>query len=178
MTGDKPRYLTREELEAGIAPQPALPPSAMLRLGLTPAGLRLDEACVRATGFSYVSWLASRGRGIGYQPALVLTTLGAKSRQKRCCVLPYSWTGAEYLVMGSHAGGPRDPYWVSNLRVDPASEVHVRRRAVSTTGRILDGAERDEAMALIARKRTQIYNYEAHARAHGRRVEIAALRPV
>lgn len=82
-----PRYPTREELAAGAEPIAAVPRSFWLRVMTTGLGHKLDIAAVYLIGRSFISWEASRLRGIEYQPSLLLTTVGASrvSRAPACC---------------------------------------------------------------------------------------------
>jgi len=140
-------------------------------------GHALDIASVYFSGFSFISWEVSRLRGIPYQPTLLLTTIGRKSGKARTRALPYVRHDQLYIVVGSNAGGPRNPQWVENARVNPACRIRLGLRTIAAHARILDGVERDTLMDVVALTRPHIYNYDAHAMRHGRRIELVALTP-
>ncbi len=173
-----PRYPTRAELESGAQTVEAVPKSIVLRAMTSDLGHALDKASVYWIGFSFISWQAARLRGIAYQPSLLLETTGRKSGQVRTCVLPYVRVGSDFVVAGSNAGRPHDPHWVANLRACPVCRIRVSRRTQSAHARIADGAERDALLEAVAQTRPHVHNYDAHARRHGRRLELAVLTPV
>lgn len=176
MARAKPYYPTRAELEAGVPPAPAVPPSRALRWMTGPIGHALDKWAVRWTGLSFISWQAARDRGIPYQHSLLLTTTGRKTGQKRSVVLPYVRDDRSLVVVGSNGGGARNPAWLENIRADPRCEITVARRRRAALGTIPTGAERERLLDVVAVRRPQIFNYEFHARQHGRVLEMVVLR--
>jgi deazaflavin-dependent oxidoreductase (nitroreductase family) len=78
-------------------------------------------------------------------PSLVLTTVGAKSGQRRQTPL-ICWPRPDgsYLVCGSNWGQPHHPAWTANLLAQPDVEIVVRRRHLGVHARLLDGDEREE----------------------------------
>lgn len=173
-----PRYPTREELAAGAEPIAAVPSSFWLQLMTTELGHKLDVAAVYVFGWSFISWEASRLRGIDYQPSLLLTTVGRRSGKARTSVLPYVRNEDDYIVVGSNAGRARNPMWVENARANPCCQVRVARRSMDACVHLADGDERDALLPIVAAKRPHIYNYDAHAALHGRRAELLVITPV
>lgn len=173
-----PRYPTREELAAGAEPIAAVPRSFWLRVMTTGLGHKLDIAAVYLIGRSFISWEASRLRGIEYQPSLLLTTVGRKSGKPRTSVLPFVRNRGDYIVVGSNAGRASNPMWVENARANPKCQVRVARRSMEARARLVDGDERDALLSLVAAKRPHIYNYDAHAALYGRRAELLIITPV
>lgn len=172
-----PRYPTREEIAAGAEPITAVPRSPLLTLMTSGAGHILDKACVYCADFSFISWEASRLRGIPYQPSLLLTTTGRKSGRPRTVVLPYVRDGARYIVVGSNAGRAHNPQWVENARVNSACRIRVKKRDSAALASIPEGDARDALIDIVAHTRPHIHNYDAHAKRHGRRLELVVLTP-
>ena len=54
-----------------------------------------------------------------YTDTLMLTTVGAKSKQLRRSCLPFFRDGDDLVVRGTNGGGPTDPGWVHNIRANP-----------------------------------------------------------
>ena len=173
----KVKYPTRAELDAGAAPVTAVPRSVVLRLMTTGVGHALDKAAVRWFGLSFISWQASRLRGIDYQPCLLLTTIGRKTCKARTAVLPYVTHRGVYIVVGSNAGEAHNPTWVENARVNPDCTVRIKGRVTEVRAHLAANDERQGLLAVIAATRPQIYNYEAHAARHGRQLELVVLTP-
>jgi deazaflavin-dependent oxidoreductase (nitroreductase family) len=75
---------------------------------------------------------------------LLLTTTGAKSGQPRLSPLAYFTIDGRMLIIGSHAGAPKDPAWVHNLRAHPRAHIEVGTAAYDVSVRELPQAERDQ----------------------------------
>ena len=86
------------------------------------------------------------GTRIGPHPVLILTTRGRRSGKEHHVPLSYLDTPAGPVVIGSFAGGPRDPAWAFNLRARPEGEIRVGNEVRSIRAVELHGAAR-EAMA-------------------------------
>jgi deazaflavin-dependent oxidoreductase (nitroreductase family) len=85
-------------------------------------------------------------------PLLIMTSIGAKTRQPRRAILTYSRDGEDHVVAGTAGGSPTAPAWVTNVRADPGVTVEIGNRQFPATATIVEGAERDRL-------------WEAHARA-------------
>ncbi len=153
----------------------AVPSGRLLRWATGPFGHRFDRWLVRRTGVSLISWLASRGRGIGYQQSLLLITRGRKSGEARPVVLPYVRDGGRLVVVASNAGRARQPAWVGNLVAEPDCSVVVDRRERTMRACLAQGADRDRLLDVIAAERPQVFNYEELARRRGRVMAIGVL---
>jgi deazaflavin-dependent oxidoreductase (nitroreductase family) len=57
--------------------------------------------------------------------ALILTTKGRRSRERRSTPLIYQRSGEDYLVVASKGGADEPPAWYLNLQADPEVEVQV-----------------------------------------------------
>ena len=73
---------------------------------------------------------------------LLLHTTGAKSGKARLSPLAYLPIDDKTIILGSYAGGPKDPAWVHNLRADPRAHVELGTEAFDVTARELPADER------------------------------------
>lgn len=81
---------------------------------------------LKAHGELYVR---SSGR-IGHKllfgvPSLIVRTVGAKSGEPRTTVLTYASDGADYVVVASKGGAPRNPAWFHNMVAAGTVDVQV-----------------------------------------------------
>ncbi|HUY09804.1 MAG TPA: nitroreductase/quinone reductase family protein [Candidatus Dormibacteraeota bacterium] len=85
-------------------------------------------------------------------PALLLTTVGAKSGQRRTVPLGGFPDGPDaWLVVGSAGGGARHPAWFINMAQHPDQIwVEVGSRKLHVSGASLRGVPRQEALQRIA----------------------------
>ncbi|HEU5429352.1 MAG TPA: nitroreductase family deazaflavin-dependent oxidoreductase [Actinocrinis sp.] len=98
---------------------------------------------------------ATRGRlslsGTVGMPLMLLTTTGRRTGEPRVTPVTYAEDGGDLLVIGSNWGQERHPGWALNLRADPQATAEIRGRRTDVTARVLQGAERDAALALLLR---------------------------
>ncbi len=77
-------------------------------------------------------------------PVVIVTHVGNKTGAIRKTPLMRVKDGANYVLVGSVGGAPKDPVWVYNLRANP--QVELRDLSVMQTMRVrevTDAAERD-----------------------------------
>ena len=77
------------------------------------------------------------------QPMLMLTTIGAKTGQRRetpLATVPLA--RGTYLVVGSNFAGDRHPAWTANLSAHPDASITFRGRTFPVAARLLSGEER------------------------------------
>ena len=141
-------------------------------------GRAVDRFLVRHTGFSVITWQYAKAGGNGYQPTLLLTTIGRRSGALRTRALPYHEVDGAFVVIGSNGGGPRDPDWVHNVRADGAAWVRVRRRDVPVRAHVADGDEHARLYADITARRDSLARYQERATTFGRRVPLVVLAPI
>jgi deazaflavin-dependent oxidoreductase (nitroreductase family) len=98
--------------------------------------------------------------GIGGMPTLLLTTIGRKSGRPRTVPLPYFPHPHGYVVVGSFAGGPRNPAWYDNLLVQPEVELQVGARRVRGTATAATPAERPEIWSSVLRIAPMYADYQ------------------
>jgi deazaflavin-dependent oxidoreductase (nitroreductase family) len=85
-------------------------------------------------------------------PAIILTTVGAKSGQVRTVLLGGLPDGPDaWLVVASAWGRARHPGWFINMAKHPDQiSIEVGQRKLQVRGESLHGAARDQALARIA----------------------------
>jgi deazaflavin-dependent oxidoreductase (nitroreductase family) len=95
---------------------------------------------------------------------LLLTTVGAKTGEKRVSPMMYFADGNRRIVVASKGGHPQHPAWYHNLMKNP--QVHVEAAVdggieeYDAMASPLAGDERDSRYAEIARERPQFGEYE------------------
>jgi len=92
---------------------------------------------------------------------LLLHTTGAKSGQPRLSPLAYLDIDGKILIVGSYAGGPKDPAWVHNLRANPKARIEIGTDAYDVTARELPADERDATYPKIVERAPVFAEYQA-----------------
>ena len=110
---------------------------------VTPQGLALDRFLVRHLGWSLTIHVWANAAGYKPGPALYLETIGKKSGAVRPVALPYFMVDGKRLIVGSAGGGPEDPMWAKNLRVNPDATAYINRKKQLVRARVATGAERE-----------------------------------
>ncbi|OBB03551.1 nitroreductase [Mycobacteriaceae bacterium 1482268.1] len=93
---------------------------------------------------------ASRGRiRVSFSaPIVVLTSVGARSGERRATPLTYFTDGAAVILIASNYGGTRHPAWYHNLLANPQCELHIGERGGRFVAEEVHGADRDRLYAL------------------------------
>jgi deazaflavin-dependent oxidoreductase (nitroreductase family) len=141
-------------------------------------GRAVDRFLVRWTGWSMITWQYTNAAGRGYQPTLLLTTVGRRTGLLRSSALPYYEVGDGLVVCGTRGGGPHDPLWVGNVLADAHCWLRVRRRLIPATGRVASGRERDELFERVAELHGGLRRYQKQAATFGREIPLVILTPV
>ncbi|MEV6096886.1 nitroreductase/quinone reductase family protein [Nocardia sp. NPDC051981] len=100
-------------------------------------------------------FMASRirktGKAFGNMPALVLTTVGAKSGIERTNPVAYFPDGqGNWLIVASFAGAANNPAWYHNIAAHPDQvRINIDGRTETVTAEELHGAERESAWQQI-----------------------------
>ena len=105
-----------------------------------------------------------------------LTTMGRKTGEPRSVPLYAFEDGDALVIVGSWAGGPRDPAWVGNLRTEPRASVRIGRieRRVRAREVEVPSDERDRLWTLV----TQGFRYyETYRRKTKRVIPLFVLEP-
>jgi deazaflavin-dependent oxidoreductase (nitroreductase family) len=165
-------------MTTNVKPPPPKVPLRWLMIVRGPRTFKLDQAIVKATGFSLGCFQIALQRRERYYPSLLLTSVGRKSQMLRSAVLPYVEVNGERVIVASLGGGPAEPEWAKNLRVDPRCWISVRRKTVPVMARELDSEERIHALKLIGEGRKSVLDYDERAARNGRLMAMFALRPL
>jgi len=109
-------------------------------------------------------------------PALLLTTTGRKSGEKRIFPLFYGETGdGGYIIVASKGGAPAHPQWYLNLVADPEVEVQVGTKKLKARARTVSGAER----AKLWDKALEFWPpYADYAKKTDREIPVVVLEPL
>jgi deazaflavin-dependent oxidoreductase (nitroreductase family) len=83
----------------------------------------------------------------GDSPLLLMTTIGAKSGQRRTNPLLYLAYDNRLFIFAAKNGAPTNPDWYANLRADPAVIVELGTEQFEATAVVLEGEERDRIYA-------------------------------
>lgn len=102
------------------------------------------------------------GGPFGGGTLLLLHTTGAKSGKPRLSPLAYLTVDGRMLIIGSYAGGPKDPAWVHNLRANPRAHIEVGTDEYDVDVRELPAAERDAAYPKIVELAPVFADYQAN----------------
>jgi deazaflavin-dependent oxidoreductase (nitroreductase family) len=100
-------------------------------------------------------------------PVVVLTSIGARSGQRRDIPLAYFTDGDDVILIASNSGGARHPAWYHNLLANPECELHIGQRGGSFIAREVEGPERDRLYALAAQRLAKVF--ELHEKRSGSR---------
>jgi deazaflavin-dependent oxidoreductase (nitroreductase family) len=94
--------------------------------------------------------------------ALVLTTVGAKTGQRRAALLGSFPDGdGAWLIVASAGGAVANPAWYHNLAAHPdQAQIEVGGKTTNVTATQLTGAERDAAWQRITAARPRYAGYE------------------
>jgi deazaflavin-dependent oxidoreductase (nitroreductase family) len=96
----------------------------------------LDRAFLRAAGGRLT--LTSLASGL---PVIWLTSVGAKSKERRTVPLLGFPVGEDLAVLGTHFGSTHTPGWVRNLEAEPHGEVTYRDTTIPLRARPADPEE-------------------------------------
>jgi|APFre7841882630_1041343.scaffolds.fasta_scaffold66243_2 deazaflavin-dependent oxidoreductase (nitroreductase family) len=107
-------------------------------------------------------------------PAVLLTTIGAKTGKERTWPLLALAVGDGYAFAASNGGHDRDPAWYRNLCANPTVTVQVGRHTLH--GRARDATD-DERDALWARFVDVYSGYADYATATTRRIPVVVFEP-
>ncbi|MGC5010534.1 nitroreductase family deazaflavin-dependent oxidoreductase [Streptosporangium sp. DT93] len=82
--------------------------------------------------------------------ALILTTVGRRSGERRDTPLIYQRHGDDYLVVASKGGADDPPLWYLNLQADPDVEVQVLGDRFKARARTATPQEKPELWRIMA----------------------------
>jgi deazaflavin-dependent oxidoreductase (nitroreductase family) len=117
---------------------------------------------------------ATSGPFVG-RPVLIVTSVGARSGQRRETPLVYSRDEENYVIVASKGGAPTNPAWYHNLVANPSVRAEVLGRAFEVRARVTQGEERDRLFRRHADQNPNFYEYE---RKTTRQIPVIVLEPV
>ena len=141
---------------------PALRMGRSLRLSW-----KVHRAFMRLTGGRF-------GR-VGTLPALLLTTRGRRSGEKRDVALNYVRDDGSFVVIASYVGEDRDPAWWRNLRTHPDAEVTVDGKRLNVRARESEGATRERLWSRMVQIDLAYAEYQRRTK---RRLAVVVLDPI
>ncbi len=77
------------------------------------------------------------------RPLLLLTTIGARSGERRTTPMMYMSDGDRLIVFASNVGAPKNPAWYHNLVAHPEVTVEVGNETFDGLAVVTEGAERN-----------------------------------
>ncbi|GGP40370.1 nitroreductase/quinone reductase family protein [Streptomyces abikoensis] len=92
---------------------------------------------------------------------LLLTTVGARTGQRRTTPLAYQCEGKDLFVFASDGGSDKSPDWYHNIRANPKVTVEVSSRKFEAAAIELLGEERDRVYARQVGRDSEYARYEA-----------------
>ena len=111
--------------------------------------------------------------------ALLLTTVGRKSGQKRVTPLTFMPDGENVLLVASNGGMSWQAAWALNLRARPEAEVQIGGRQRRMRAEELTGEERERTLVRWLARYPQYQGYfDRTAREASREIPVFRLRPV
>lgn len=114
------------------------------------------------------------GRNVGgVRNVILLTTVRRTGRVRETPLFGFE-TGGRVVVIGSNAGGPREPAWVGNLRAEPRARLRIGREVRDIRAREADGEERETLWRLAA---DGYPGYELYRELTDRRIPVVVLEP-
>lgn len=112
--------------------------------------------------------------GSGPTTMLVLKTIGRRSGEERLVPLIYDNVAAEYVIIASDGGSPRNPSWFHNLTARDAVDFQVADKAFRATWRLPEDAERERVWAQLA---DYYPPYKEYREVAGRQIPVVMLKP-
>jgi deazaflavin-dependent oxidoreductase (nitroreductase family) len=92
---------------------------------------------------------------------VLLTTVGAKSGQRRTTPMMFHRDGDRLLVIASNVGAPRHPDWYLNLVANPAVTVEVGDETYEAAAAPATGAERERLWSMLKQAYPFFADHEA-----------------
>lgn len=94
---------------------------------------------------------------------LLLTTIGAKSGQRRTNPLLYLPYDGRFVIFASKGGSPSHPDWYYNLLAHPEATIEVGSETIEVTATVATGELRDQLYAAQVKIAPQFAEYQAKA---------------
>jgi deazaflavin-dependent oxidoreductase (nitroreductase family) len=98
------------------------------------------------------------------RPLVILSTVGARSKQPHEIPLVYTRDGDRYVVIASKGGAPTNPSWYHNLLAEPVVTLEVLGERFQARARAAEGEERDRLYRKQAEKMPAFADYQRKTR--------------
>ena len=95
------------------------------------------------------------------EPLLLLTTTGAKSREKRTNPLVHTLDGDRVVIIASFGGAPKHPAWFLNIRANPEVTIELPGETFTSHALIPEGEERRRIYDQHAAEMPRFAEYQA-----------------
>jgi deazaflavin-dependent oxidoreductase (nitroreductase family) len=105
-------------------------------------------------------------------PVLLLETVGRRTGRRRTNALTYLPRGADFVVIASCLGEPRNPAWWHNLVAEPNAGVRVGSERHAVRAREATGDERTEIWRSLVQRAPE---YDEYAARTSRRIPVVVL---
>ncbi len=118
------------------------------------------------------------GKGVGPfgDRLMLLTTVGARSGEKRISPVMYHRDAERYVVVASKGGAPDHPAWYRNLKANPLARVEVGAEAGTETFEVrAREAEGEERERLFAERVAIAPGFGAYQRQTSRQIPVMIL---
>jgi deazaflavin-dependent oxidoreductase (nitroreductase family) len=110
----------------------------------------------------------------GAPPVLLLDHVGAKSATKRTSPLVYGRDGANFVLVASKGGYPKNPAWFHNLKAHPDTTIQVGSEHLDVHARVAEGDEYARLWKLMV----GVYSgYEGYRKRTERQIPLVVLEP-
>lgn len=100
-------------------------------------------------------------RGMHRDRLLLLTTIGARTGERRTTPMLFVRDGDRVVVIASNAGAEADPHWYHNLIMNPLVKVEVGQEVYDATATPLKGDERERVWSRLKAAFPFFSEYEA-----------------
>jgi deazaflavin-dependent oxidoreductase (nitroreductase family) len=110
--------------------------------------------------------------GMHRERLILLTTVGAKTGQRRTTPMMFERDGDRVFVMASNAGATKTPDWFHNLIAEPHVTVEIGDENYEAVAVVTEGAERERLWTMVTENFPFFLDHEAKA---GRVIPVVAL---
>ena len=105
---------------------------------------------------------------------LLLDHIGAKSGKSRTSPLVFARDGANFVLVASKGGYPKNPGWFHNLKAHPDTTIQVGSKRIDVHAHVADPDERRRLWPVVV----GVYGgYEDYQRRTAREIPLVVLEP-
>jgi deazaflavin-dependent oxidoreductase (nitroreductase family) len=133
--------------------------------------IRVHDAVYQRSG----GWIGHRIPGA--PPMLLVRSVGAKTGQPRTHSLAYFRDGADFLIVASNGGAPRNPAWYHNLRAHPDVVINLGPKRLRVTAQAVLPEDPDYARLWRLCDEKNAGRYSAYQKLTTRPIPIIRLVP-